>query len=411
MKNKQCLKRNFKGLVAVFLTIILLGLSIGISYISNNDILASALTISDDSLKSISILADDNQNYIKYSEKIREVDGFANKTILDIKFIKDFNGNLYVDVECNPCGYLIFDYDTDTLLEFSEDSVSPYQGYNGELIYGGPTHYFIEHASYKHTANVFYTIDLMTNKTTELSKDTFNAYKTNNSEIRKKIVEKTSKNNNLTENKNLNISPNASTITNGDWSHTYIDNYTYISQCTSFGYNSQGTCGYIAAGLLLYYAYRQYNTAFIDSQYITSNGFTDSFHWYLVNLGVSLGLKYDTWAADIDPLMNKYLKNRVPTATHNYTLLADRKRNVISIAANNPFILFGNFIDVRKPGQNLKINHAITAFGYSTYNPNIFVNDFYFKVHYGYNGYTNVSLLDSIFTNPIGSVFYLQSHK
>ena len=65
----------------------------------------------------------------------------SNLIIKNIKILKDFNDNTYLLIECNPTGYLIYDYDINEVLECSATVPSPYTNYSTNLFYSGPQFY------------------------------------------------------------------------------------------------------------------------------------------------------------------------------------------------------------------------------------------------------------------------------
>ena len=65
-----------------------------------------------------------------------------NRKISQIKELTDFSNNRYFIVELYPTGYLIYHENSEDIVEWAEDSPSPYLNLNGNLYYGGPTFYY-----------------------------------------------------------------------------------------------------------------------------------------------------------------------------------------------------------------------------------------------------------------------------
>jgi hypothetical protein len=292
------------------------------------------------------------------------------------------------------------------MVECAADSVSPYRGVNDRLIYGGPTYYYRESLK-RNTAENLYLHDLIADEELALNAETFDAFKSYNQAGTIAVQEKVAREESLKAQYGRGkIMPAGTEYTGGKWKYLYINNSSYISGLSNFGHNAGGTCGYIAAAITLYYAYRYWNNNFIDPSYIVSGGVSNRLHLDLVGVGAGLGIGNGTIASDIKAVMQSYCSSRVPQATH-YSMLLSTPLNIqLCFEDNKPVIIFGNLVDAQNP-NGARINHAVTAFGRAVYRPNIFVNDRYYDVHYGWTGYTNVRILDSIFQNSIGSIYNL----
>ncbi len=82
----------------------------------------------------------DNNIIVATSEKL--VTFSENRKINQIKELTDFSDNKYFVVELYPTGYLIYHENSKDIVEWAEDSPSPYLNLNDNLYYGGPTFYY-----------------------------------------------------------------------------------------------------------------------------------------------------------------------------------------------------------------------------------------------------------------------------
>ncbi len=197
--------------------------------------------------------------------------------------------------------------------------------------------------------------------------------------------------------------------------HNYelIENLTDLNRSDNSGneYNKDGTCGYLAAAIILYHAKYQFNNNFVDDSLIeTYNGkrrFKVDLHDELVHIGKKLGKNNDTIASDICDVMKEYCKEKGISANHFWRYLSSAINIDACIRDNKPVALFGNFTD---PHTNKRANHVVTCYGTYTeaYAANSSIR--YLVVHFGWsstkeNNYSSVYLLDNLFLNPIGSMY------
>lgn len=386
MRFSTDLSKCIVSLILTLLTAVYLFFGLIISDSTNAD----ALVISNENVDVKEEFSTNIESNIgMYEQFINEVCGFENKTVNEVKILEDFNGELYIDIECSPTGYAIVNYQYGIILEMAVDAVSPYKNFEGELIYGGPTYYYKEVSTFLNTSNIFNLYDLMADELISLDVDQFNEFQTYNDAILEKTTE-------IYEEETVAITPSPRSVL-----EAYIENYQYISQLENFGENIEGTCGYIAAAIVLYYNYMQFDTRFIDSEHLCpEGGIKDSLHQELRSIGQSLGIGNSTWAADIAAVMEEYTENRVPEATHYYMALSTSLNIDLCFADNKPVILFGNF-QLPTGGSG---KHAVVAYGYRQHTE-LWFNTRYYYVHFGWEGYGMVQLLDNVFTNPIGSMY------
>ncbi len=347
---------------------------------------ANALSLEDIG-KNTSLFYDDyDKNFEKYSNLLKSYNGFEDKEIEKLKVLTDFNGELFVDIECKPVGYFIINYETSVPFEYSATSVSPYADSEGTLIYGAPTYYY---EVSKNTRSAYYVKDIMQKEDLVLDNDIINSFKTSN----KRSVESLRKNRS-----------NISTYAINDGNNLYIRNYKLISEIKDFDYNTIGDCTYIAAAIILYYNYVEFNNNFIDAQYVASNGFKIGLVNQLIDIGKQVNVGIDTDAYQIKKVMKKYTETRVPEATH-YSMGLSTALNIdLCFKDDKPVMLSGKFENV-STGKG-KVSHSIVAFGRSETILGASKMRYY-HVNYGWGGYTNVTIMDNIFKNPIGCIYNL----
>ncbi len=307
------------------------------------------------------------------------------------KLLTDKDGNVYKLNEFQPVGYSITDENESVVLEYSDEAFSPYFNYSENLMYYGPMNYYV-----KEDDHFVHTI------TNEIISDDRMMPSIDLASIHPK-EEKYSKR------------KGRQNVKRQMYTHTLrLDNYKYLTDISEFANNTDGTCGYLAAALCLYYCYRQYSTNYIDSdkisydQYGNINGIKSSLQDELLSIGYDLGYSNATIASDIKNVMDKYASNHNLSFTNFSQLLSNGLRIDDCIKNNKPSILFGRFVDAGN--EKNKINHAVVLFGIyeETFTgAGTTTTNRYFEVNYGWPGYTAVRLYDSLFTNPVGSFYNL----
>lgn len=294
-----------------------------------------------------------------------------NNFVVKRLYSTDLTHNYYC-YEFNDGGYEIVDSQTKITIEFSHESDSPYKNISGNLLtYDGPMNYGAINQEVN-TISCDNIIDPVNESNTNLILSTYN--------------------------------------TNYD---TYIDNYEILKNLSNFKrnsgndeFNKDGTCGYLAAAMILYYSKYQFNYNFIDDKYIeyknNERRFSEDFHDYLVQIGYELGKKETTTAFDIKDLMSEYC-NKIGIEANHYAMLLSTVANInMCINDNKPIALFGNFVT---PSDGNKVNHAVTCYGTRDEPLGSGKTNRYFIVNFGWNNYSKVYLLDNIFRNPVGSMY------
>lgn len=297
-----------------------------------------------------------------------------------VKTVKDFAGNEYVVVECEPVGYYIVHPESGIIVEYAETSVSPYIGVEENLYYAGPTYYYVlEEGKYVHT--------LLDNNALDAGqvKTAVEMCATVNEELLSQ--ENTSVAEFIQGNAEM---PEMIEVASSGQTDYWVTDYTWFQNTKKdFGYKSGGYCGYIAANLILkYYNYR--GKISLSSTYATTNSttLTDK----LIAIGDAAGYGSGTWAYEISQVLDSFCEGE------NITQAASWAVGVTGITTEiktnkRPCILFG---DISGAG-----NHAIIVYGYNSYeNPTYYT----FICHFGWNE-TNTSSYEAVHVYGGTSVF------
>lgn len=333
-------------------------------------------------------------------------EGEVNISILSTKKISDMVGNTYTLTECEPTGYMIFHDESGTFVESSIKSISPYIGLDDSLYYFGPGEYYQKvDNELKHTV-------LDKNISLEYSDE----LKENSNEINDILL--LNKDDNIvnyingTENE-IPLNSNIKYIVSSTKTYkgmTCVKGYKFFTLLQSCGYNNDGTCGYIAAAMLLSYYKRYYGGDIVDSKYLTCKAQNDDFaysidnglHELLVDYGQKLGFGNSTDSGKIKDVINAYLKDQgikkdyvegIIPFNNNFTITG-------SIDNGHPVIWFGNVFNNSYDNQT-NINHAIVVYGYSWSGlaPE-------YIAHFGWNGANEV-----YFSGILGSLFAFTSNS
>ena len=273
-------------------------------------------------------------------------------------------------------GYEIVDCLTNTTIEFSPTSPSPYLGNDDRSYistYDGPMNY---------------------------GKVSTNEFKKRNFTIQERADD---------------LDYNSQNLILNNYSSQYdsvIENYEVLANLSDFvrndgkEYNKNGTCGYLAAAMILYYSKYQNNYSFIDDSFIEikdgKRRFKEEFHDYLVSIGSNLGYSTNTDAFKIKDVMTEYC-DRIGIQADHFAMLLSTPMNInMCINDNKPIALFGDFVS---PSTGAKVKHAVTCYGTRDEPASQGKTIRYFIVNFGWTNYSKVYLIDNIFRNPVGSMY------
>lgn len=334
----------------------------------------------------------------------------SNLTIKNIKTLKDFNNDTYLLIECNPTGYIIYDYDLNEVLECSATAPSPYINYSTNLFYSGPQFYFnkMQNGNYVHTVDDRIATTAETLALQQLSSDL-------------KTVLYSAGNNlyaNATENTES-IQTSAST--------TYVSDYLFFSNLredemlgfpTPDKITGEGVCGYIAANLLLGYYDTFRNGNFITIDCMTGNGVNRHFTnglltEKLMDISVDLNMnpQNGSTSTEIRKVMNEYFDIYNINASSYDMIVPFFSATTIKnrIDDDKPVILFGALIDPTNSSLVANyITHAVVIYGYQR-NPSSSSHTYGLLAHYGWENYSSV-WINTNMTSIFGSMYNIQSY-
>lgn len=324
-------------------------------------------------------------------------------TVSCVKPLSDFSGNRYFVVEFEPTGYLICHGEYGETLEYAEESPSPYLGMEGDLLYAGPTYYY----SLKDEmfSNPIFGEEVSTNDTDYLAalsdaSDELDSTISATAELYVDLGEDMSLTaTDYTRLEGTTVSPNAAPTPTGikhyvptDIKGTKIKDLITEDQ---MGYMRGGVCGYIAAGLMLYWIdeVQGSDKCVNDFTYIRSdqNGFinnnlTRELRSYgAIDGSDALGITGES----INSVLNEYQDKHGMSIDTLVLLLNSENYPLAHLKAfKKPVIVFSQ---ISKDGTNYD-NHAVFAYGYTTDDQTL--------VHYGHANYSEVVLDTSLFFIP-----------
>ena len=318
--------------------------------------------------------------------------------IASIETISDFDGNEYTLVECAPTGYMIYHNASGVFVEYSPVTNSPYYNAKEEGKYVGPNAYYLA------KGNETY-IDVLKNKQINASQV---ASLQNTSE---KI------NNELAENRNIDIlnyiegntnisladiyeqsTTYASTRTVSENDGVYVEGYEFFSELIQCGYIDGGKCGYIAAAMLLTYdaIVHDKNTMPLGYYNESEHSLSPRLATRLYELGVELGHSAGTSSIDIHDTVKEWLTKRALTVNHISLYLPTYSTLKIKalIDRDRPVIWFGAITD-NNFDHTSSSGHAVVIYGYVN---NGIQSEL--VAHFGWNGATGV-----YFSGILGSMY------
>lgn len=261
--------------------------------------------------------------------------------------IEDLDGHEFLVKAGTDSGFVIYDPVSDQYLEKSNEMGSPFDfDKKAEYYYLGPMNYFAK------TGDKYYSIfdeQYVDDKYIDALQDIF-------TEQLKRIRANT-----------VPLSNNAPATTLS--TKTYIQNYEFVKDAVHPS-NWDGSCGFVAASIVLNYWHNTMYDQTILPQFLDSNGNlinTDSTYNPNINLKDKLvefnGGKTDSWAYTVKKSLLKYAEWAGLSCNVGYYLFDINAYT--EIANNRPVILFGMLPNDQKseenPAQN--IAHAVVAYG------------------------------------------------
>lgn len=329
--------------------------------------------------------------------------GCSNLSISDIKTVCDFAENSYTLVECAPIGYFLYHNESARFAEYASDAISPYLNMDNDLYYIGPGNYYIlKNGVFQHAMLDTKLDNIEVDSLIKTSQE-LNDYFLNNKNttildyLSGKIYSLppvTSDMNNANYEENSSKISLYSSNVNG---YKMVENYKFFKNLKKCGVNSEGTCGYMAAAILLAYQKSTYEGNYFLSSYLTTSSLSDQLHQSLYTTGKNLGYSNSTTSREIRFTVNEYLQKRgisvdyideyIPFANNSYiTQLIDNDRPVIWFG-----LVSENTFDNRKD-----MNHAVVVYGYQV---NWLIMHSY-VAHFGWENATAVN-----FSGILGSMY------
>lgn len=308
-----------------------------------------------------------------------------------MRTILDISGNSFALYEVGNEAYFIYDPVSESFLEGSPSAPSPYLNVEGELRYLGPQKYYVVSDNILDHTILDESYNISASMASKLQAELDVAL--NEIQTVRSVARATAERN--AEQRSTGLENMVREVyENEEYVNYYVRNYWNIVNAT-YPANTEGTCGYVSACLLLYYWHKRIG-GMIPSSYLLSSGYLNpSGTTTSNNLQMKLMSYSDytgTWAAVIQGVLYAYCEE-FNISANAYAYLSTGSY-YSELASNRPVIMFGSLSDPRGSGR---INHAVLAYGFHSD-----LEETYYSVitHYGWAGYNHVILNTSL----IGSV-------
>lgn len=327
-------------------------------------------------------------------------------SILAIKNLKDFSGDSYIIVECEPTGYMIYHPETGVFVETSPSSISPYSNCDGsELYYGGPAEYYqIIGSDYVHTItsekyNYSDYTSLFKSISTLISSE---LEKIKNVALLDYIINNEEDAYNTTD---VSIASTSGGLPSAqqEWFRN-LNPHGYFTIPTSSTNSSAGGCGFIGLNMIYGWFDKFKSDNFMDNTYWTSSSKValksgdSSFSRYLYDLDP----KDSTTSVHIHNVSEQYLELRnITNIDHTSRYWGFFTAATIKGILDNgyPVELFGSLADPPgyTYGDGSKSGHAVVAYAYTVDSSTNYI------CHYGWTGYTEVTIVGTL-----GSIYAME---
>ena len=357
----------------------------------------SVLSYAGDSVKNENPVA----QYASKESRLRSVfdyllsvsEGGESISVSEIKTVIDFAGNLYYVAECVPTGYIIYCDASGIFTEYSMTSISPYFGASGTLYYGGPTYYYAQNNIEEDAVGLLYPDETLSRQAiADFAKDSQRYCEYNKAQANVNVLT-------YVENGNVNVSfaqvvatlPAPVAMEYGKLTHP-----NFFVDCTNPCGYAANLCAYTALALQIAYRDKYRDNNYMDEIYwqttdrVKLRSGSASFAYYLrSNYGSSDGVSIN----EIKAVSEAYCKARGISATHTAksTLGFSRSTIMNAIDSDTPVMLAGKFTS---PSSGTKYEHAVVAYAY--YNNTSLFGTTTYVVHYGIDGYSNITLSETI---------------
>lgn len=269
--------------------------------------------------------------------------------------VKDLNGNIFIVQENKENGFLIFDPVANDVIESTTTAVCPYIFDNlHDNYYFGPMNYYYKEGNYFHhykIDNCFGDLPSILQLQEEFNSQLEDFRAITSEESYELYV----------ENNQGDTNPPKRHYESGN--KVYINNYQYIRDMKQ-PYNWDGSCGFVAASIVLNYWDKTIHSGTVASQFLDDNGELNSTLYSnpYINLKDKL-IEYNSGNADstartVSNAVNKYCDDFNVNGSASWYL--GKIGLQASFANEKPAIMFGRFPNVQSGGY---ANHAITCYG------------------------------------------------
>lgn len=360
-----------------------------------------------------------DNNFIYYNSFVdimnKEYD--SNVEISKIKMLKDLDNNNYTLIECVPTGYIIICNDSESMIEYSAYSKSPYENYDKELYYFGPAYFAVlQGDSFIHTITGLSLFSLSENQ------EIITSLKNESKHMHDTMV-------NYTKSIGLGVSTMSQDYYAYNTKWTCVNYYGYFTTKTdniSFSYFSldKGCCGYVAASILLGY-YDQFVKRCVPDKFMEMDSYgykrykyssiygkngAGEFTEHLLNFKTTSSVS--STSTTIRECLTKYFKYYGYKNMGIYDMITPFFSNLTIknlIDKSTPVILFGSLEKPTSPPSTAQAsghgNHAVVIYGYrkGANNGSIYS----FLAHYGWAGYSQATI-NYIGTSTFGSMLRLR---
>ncbi len=283
-------------------------------------------------------------------------EGYASPS-LDQNAVTDLSGNIFLIEVGEETGFMIIDPVSQLYIESTPAAESPYDfSETRAYYYFGPWNYYYALGKvYVHCL----TGDVITKDQANSLQDYFDerlaAFRESTSDEAYAAY----------RNENPN-SPNVKSLVKTE-DKIYIDNYEIIRDSVH-PENLHGSCGFVAASIVLNYYDKTVSKGIVASQFKDDSGelITTKYYSEETNLKDKLvaynnGVE-DSFANTVSAAVNKYCADYGVHGQANWHLLTFGVAS--SIQQNKPAIIFGSYPRVDTADPNDKCNHAVTVYGY-----------------------------------------------
>lgn len=178
----------------------------------------------------------------------------TNRTVGSIKQLHDFDGNSYYAVEFVPSGFAIYDSTFTVALEINAVAESPYFGLSKNLMYAGPTYYYVKPDLQPRSGDFFVHTVIDNSMVVEDDEMTLLIEKSKalNSRINNYAEELATKRNSVRSSAEARVSTT--------WQIAELSNRSRITSLSTTNFNTSGNCGYVAGAIIVYYQSQEWGS-------------------------------------------------------------------------------------------------------------------------------------------------------